>query len=780
MHNHVDVTLECLLALLRQANELPSVEYVLVDDGSLEDVEKVRIFLQHMKESFSIRVKFHRQHRGIGYASIMTQATRLAEGRFLMLLNNDVIVMKGALRALYDAFEAHPNVGIAVPLFLQVDRRILDAGGIIFTDSSGWQYGRGVSEGDTAHSHNYKYTRDIDYATAACLLVSRSLFLELGMYDPRYAENKGAYYEDTDLSFHVRAAGKRVLFTSEARVLHYESISYGGVSKSNPTDLHVKAGAHAMQKDEGGMVLSPTGITGAKKGLMERGKAKFGDEWAKALTCHYLHKTVGSQHDAYIPATRVSTLRLLVAVDIAAADALLCGYGPAAAVRGLSGGGRAAPSVSAFEEVVGQRTKSAFIAATRLRTILETLHAAKVHLTLVFTGHDTAYAKLKQEQRQQGKAPDNVIHTHPRCTCERQLRYLGFHIVPSLPHVEFQRKPTKKDCRFDAVFIAGLEPYKRLLLELREKCPKAPIVFDLVGSGDGSEEFRRLHTSPFLSEIGYVQLRSKSSSAKFDVLERLLQEIDASSTSLSNVLSSGSGSIIVGGEGVAGGDKSIDHATLGLTKRWRLEEEHYNKLNQEGLVLGKRNNGRRLQHEQQKHSGSIFSAAVEAEIQFMLNSAVILLPSDRALRCSRMTVISAAKEAYKSGEYADIISKSTVMIPRPVPLRPTAYGVVSALSATSLLHDVPPLSFASRSGLIFVGDLYSRRDIDSLLWFIDSVLPKFGSGVEQTADHRLNSSSDEYRERVSSISWRSGVDTLRVVQLDSRFCFFFCSKISCS
>ena len=224
----------------------------------------------------------------------------------------------------------------------------------------------------------------------------------------------------------------------------------------------------------------------------------------------------------------------------------------------------------------------------------------------------------------------------------------------------------------------------------------------------------------------------------------------------------------MGGEGVAGGDKSIDHATLGLTKRWRLEEEHYNKLNQESLVLGKRNNGRRLQHEQQKHSGSIFSAAVEAEIQFMLNSAVILLPSDRALRCSRMTVISAAKEAYKSGEYADIISKSTVMIPRPVPLRPTAYGVVSALSATSLLHDVPPLSFASRSGLIFVGDLYSRRDIDSLLWFIDSVLPKFGSGVEQTADHRLNSSSDEYRERVSSISWRSGVDTLRVVQLDGR------------
>ena len=58
----------------------------------------------------------------------------------------------------------------------------------------------------------------------------------------------------------------------------------------------------------------------------------------------------------------------------------------------------------------------------------------------------------------------------------------------------------------------------------------------------------------------------------------------------------------------------------------------------------------RLPNEQQMHSGSIFSAAVEAEIQFMLNSAVILLPSDRALRSSRMTVISAAKEAQEPPE----------------------------------------------------------------------------------------------------------------------------------
>ena len=157
----------------------------------------------------------------------MTAASRLAEGRYLMLLNNDCVLLKGALRALYTVFEAHENVGIAVPLFLQSDGdQILDAGGIIFSDSSGWQYGRGVPV-SSPHAHPYLSTREVDYATAACLLVPRALFLELDMYDPRYAANKGAYYEDTDLSFHVRAAGKRVLFTSESKVIHLESTSYG-------------------------------------------------------------------------------------------------------------------------------------------------------------------------------------------------------------------------------------------------------------------------------------------------------------------------------------------------------------------------------------------------------------------------------------------------------------------------------------------------------------------------------------------------------------------------
>src|SRR3546814_8495858 len=67
------------------------------------------------------------------------------------------------------------------------------------------------------------------------MAIPRTLFGQVGGFDARYAP---AYYEDTDLAFAVRAAGKRVLYQPAARVVHDEGGTAG-------TDL--AAGAKAYQ-----------------------------------------------------------------------------------------------------------------------------------------------------------------------------------------------------------------------------------------------------------------------------------------------------------------------------------------------------------------------------------------------------------------------------------------------------------------------------------------------------------------------------------------------------
>ena len=95
-----------------------------------------------------------------------------------------------------------------------------EAGGIVFNDGSGWNYGRlGPME-----TSRVTFVSEADYVSGACLAIPKSLFDGLGGFDTHYAP---AYYEDTDLCFKVRAQGHKVLYQPESIIVHFEGISSG-------------------------------------------------------------------------------------------------------------------------------------------------------------------------------------------------------------------------------------------------------------------------------------------------------------------------------------------------------------------------------------------------------------------------------------------------------------------------------------------------------------------------------------------------------------------------
>jgi hypothetical protein len=63
----------------------------------------------------------------------------------------------------------------------------------------------------------YRFRRDIDYASAACLLLRRSAFVDAGGFDPAYAP---AYYEDADLSLRLWQRGLRTVCQPQSEVTH--------------------------------------------------------------------------------------------------------------------------------------------------------------------------------------------------------------------------------------------------------------------------------------------------------------------------------------------------------------------------------------------------------------------------------------------------------------------------------------------------------------------------------------------------------------------------------
>ena len=84
-----------------------------------------------------------RHRRSLGYLQSVTDAAHLAKGRFLLLLNNDLVLHRHCVANLLATLDTHPGVGLVAPRFVDRAGKLLEAGGLIFNDGKGWSYGRG-------------------------------------------------------------------------------------------------------------------------------------------------------------------------------------------------------------------------------------------------------------------------------------------------------------------------------------------------------------------------------------------------------------------------------------------------------------------------------------------------------------------------------------------------------------------------------------------------------------------------------------------------------------
>jgi GT2 family glycosyltransferase/glycosyltransferase involved in cell wall biosynthesis len=211
VYNHFHHTRTCLQALAACGDATP-FEIIVVDDGSSDETQVQLAELPGLH--------YQRNPENLGFIGACNAGAAVAQGDFLVFLNNDTAVQPGWLDALLRTFALHDDVGLAGSKLVYPDGRLQEAGGIVFSDASGWNYGRF----DDPAEPRYNFVREVDYCSGAAIAIRRSLFDRFGGFDAHYAP---AYYEDTDLAMKVRQAGLRVLYQPASVVVHFEGVTSG-------------------------------------------------------------------------------------------------------------------------------------------------------------------------------------------------------------------------------------------------------------------------------------------------------------------------------------------------------------------------------------------------------------------------------------------------------------------------------------------------------------------------------------------------------------------------
>ena len=211
VYNHFEHTYHCLQSIA-DLQDQTAFEVVVVDDCSTDDTP------QHIQLISGITAT--RQKQNGGFISSCNLGAEGAETEFLLFLNNDTHVHANWLDSLVETFDTYSDTGLVGSKLIYPDGRLQEAGGIVFNDGSGWNYGRL----DAADKAEYNHLRAVTYCSGASILVRTEVFAQLGGFDSRY---KPAYYEDTDLAFAMRDLGLKVYYQPASVVTHFEGISSG-------------------------------------------------------------------------------------------------------------------------------------------------------------------------------------------------------------------------------------------------------------------------------------------------------------------------------------------------------------------------------------------------------------------------------------------------------------------------------------------------------------------------------------------------------------------------
>jgi GT2 family glycosyltransferase len=219
--NKADLLRTAISSIERHA---AGVDYRLVVIDHASDEKESRAYLKEVAKRHIVM-----PYKGEFNFSRMNNAAVARHGagmEFVLFLNNDIEATQEGFLSRLRRLANRPDIGAVGALLMYADKTVQHAGVVLgFNESAEhalkfqpvWLNEKGRR--NLGYNCALTATRDYSAVTAACLMLRRAVFDEVGGFDEKF----GIGFNDTDLCLRIGEAGYRILYDGSTILFHYES-----------------------------------------------------------------------------------------------------------------------------------------------------------------------------------------------------------------------------------------------------------------------------------------------------------------------------------------------------------------------------------------------------------------------------------------------------------------------------------------------------------------------------------------------------------------------------
>lgn len=220
--NNKEVLEKCINSIINKST-YKDIEIIIVENGSNEN--ELFNYYEKLKTYNNIKVIVYDKQIKFNYSAINNFAVNYATGEQLIFMNNDIEVITETWIEEMLMYSQRKDVGAVGAKLYYPDDTIQHAG-IILKLGAHRCAGHGhyrCEKNNLGYMGRLYYAQNSSAVTAACLMMKKSIFQEIGGFDETFE----VAFNDVDLCMRIRKAGYLIVWTPCAELYHYESISRG-------------------------------------------------------------------------------------------------------------------------------------------------------------------------------------------------------------------------------------------------------------------------------------------------------------------------------------------------------------------------------------------------------------------------------------------------------------------------------------------------------------------------------------------------------------------------